>query len=84
MKAVEQGVLHEEDSDEDRSRKYLLTIYFIFTAPTDGRQVPFEGVTFFTRWGTCALASIGFGTRGGCQMSDVGFPIVVDSHKIEY
>ena len=32
-----------------------------------------------TRWGTCALASIGFGTRGGCQMSDVGFPIVVDS-----
>ena len=40
VKAVEQGVLHEEDSDEDRSRKYLLTIYFIFTVPTDGRQVP--------------------------------------------
>jgi hypothetical protein len=30
-----------------------------------------------TRWGTCVLASIGFGTHGGCQ-------IVVDSHKIEY
>jgi hypothetical protein len=25
---------------------------------------------FITRWGTCALASIGFGMRGGCQMSD--------------
>jgi hypothetical protein len=22
--------------------------------------------TLITRWGTCALANIGFGTRGGC------------------
>ena len=29
VKAVEQGVLHEEDSDEDRSRKYLLLNYLL-------------------------------------------------------
>jgi hypothetical protein len=42
-----------------------------------------NAATLFTRWGTCAQASIGFGTHFW-WMSDVGFPIVVDSHKIEY